>query len=96
MTMNKLIAEIDPNMHKIDITSSHPYKRLGYAWKEKELQYHSSHDWLIPVIRKVKALPNSADWDGWDRLNNQLLRCDEPKYLFRCLVEFIQWYNSIN
>lgn len=91
---NKLIAGIDPNMDKIDMLSNHPYKRLGYAWKEKELQYHLSWDWIMPVIRKAKAAPNSADWYGWDMLNTQLIKCDEPKYLFPCLVEFIQWYNE--
>lgn len=56
------------------------------------LKYHSSWDWLMPVIRKAKQSRNSAEW-GWNVLNLYLSRC-EIEYVFPEVVEFIKWHNQ--
>lgn len=47
------------------------YKRGGYnneIWRQNELKYHRSWDWLMPVIEKIKSLRpklpnfNVVDW----------------------------------
>jgi len=67
---------------------------VGDAMCVGELEYHISWDWLMPVIRKMKQQPNSAD-ASWELFNMYLLRC-EIKYVFEELVTLVEWHNKNN
>ena len=66
----------------------------------KKLEYHSSYDWLMPVLEKIQSLnyvyeicngacrikiPTDRGW--W-------LEETTIKSVFSAVVEFIKWYNS--
>lgn len=64
---NKLIAEFmgfrrtNDNDDELDGSSTERYKHwhlggLGY-FDDNDLKYHSSWEWLMPVIEKIEALP---------------------------------------
>lgn len=64
--------------------------------REVELKYHSSWDWLIPVLKKISETLYS-DFAGVVRDQWQMI--DTPtKYpmedVYTQAVEFIKWYNN--
>lgn len=59
------------------------------------IKYHSSWDWLIPVIRKAKMTLGSDGWNRWHTLNHELCRCEDPRDVFFLVVQFVEWYESI-
>lgn len=70
------------------------------AYKPAQMKYHSSWDWLMPVIKKIRtmnvlALPGGAS--GWikaaGKMNGALISIDLDK-AHKGVFEFIQWYNS--
>lgn len=104
---NKLIAEF----MGVKPCKKHPDKQCFLTIKDNKhsslqywhlLKYHSSWDWLIPVVKEVFSLEfNSVE--GFREYSN------EPNTLFNAyacglhsdrihvwkkLVEFIKWYNS--
>ena len=54
MNDNKLIAEfMGSNLNGLE------------SWQyEEELQYHTSWDWLMPVVEKIYQLDSNADFFG--------------------------------
>ena len=56
----------------------------------KQAQYHTSWDWLMPVL--IKCMQTGDDTDKWDHLYNVLseLNIDE---LYKAVVEFIKDHN---
>lgn len=97
---SKLIAELMGGGYK-DVTIAGqnvkrfylPNAHITEYINPDDLEYHESWDLLMPAIRKAKALPNSANYIGWERLNYYLLRC-EIKETFEELVLFAIWYNQ--
>lgn len=110
---NKLIAEFmgstilcDGSVHTCII-----YKKDGYKFPDgtngraslEKLEYHTSWDWLMPVIDKIASLGYIVE------------RIDHPKYVscriyraddkvdsckliindavYKSVIQFIQWYN---
>jgi hypothetical protein len=61
--------------------------------------YHSSWDWLIPVVHKIlfNTNLNGTNSDDWENLvkniQSALSNC-EITNLFDTTVEFINWYNK--
>lgn len=81
---NKLIAEF---MGALDFMNSmrfgdNPEKELGRYYDYSELKYHSSWDWIMPVLKVCKEI--DADTVLHD------LDIDEA---FLNVVEFIKEYN---
>jgi hypothetical protein len=84
--------------------------RLIHIWLGKSyetdvkiqiLKYHSSWDWLMPVVKKIRSLWNE------ETLDLQLLIEDsnaskishlrvwsELDSVYNAVIEFIQWYNN--
>ena len=53
--MNKVIAEF----MEYEITEMETYREFrkdGYLWYENEIKYHSSWDWLMPVVEKIESI----------------------------------------
>ena len=106
-TNNKLIAEF---------MGYHTYESNGYDMvrysdcNERTLQdthYHSSWDWLMPVVDKIKILVmeddsdelyNSEEWDNITHTLVQILFVDslhlEIKSVYQAVVEFIKDQNN--
>lgn len=69
------------------------------------LQYHSSWDWLMPVVEKIESLgfcvyiQNDACWikPGRPRLkysDSELSNEGKKEAVFKICFRFIQWYNK--
>ena len=89
MKDNKLIAEF-MGVDYVDIDT--------YLENNKELQYHTSWDWLMPVIHRIRDHVNVdmgfEEYDDWrenfkqiDPYNYSLEQC------YKAVVEFIKEYN---
>ena len=70
------------------------------AWMSKDrLEYHSSWDWIMPVVSKIRALLDK-DSDNykelksrWQPIANELQNFNLENVWF-CVVKFIEWQNS--
>jgi hypothetical protein len=84
MTDNKLIAEF-MGVDYVDIDT--------YLENNKELQYHTSWDWLMPVANEIikSRDEQNADWDLTDL--NYALCTTNIEYVYKAVVEFIKEYN---
>lgn len=101
---NKLIAEFmgyidngDPDGFLID-------PNTNYDVNVDELKFHSSWDWLMPVVEKIQSLRNDKDIDELDRIHITALEVsfkNLPKNgytkiedMWQAVIEFIKWYNE--
>jgi hypothetical protein len=84
MKDNKLIAEF-MGVDYVDIDT--------YLENNKELQYHTSWDWLMPVANEIikSRDEQNADWDLTDL--NYALCTTNIEYVYKAVVEFIKEYN---
>jgi len=75
------------------------------TWLEdnKELKYHSSWGWLMPVVEKIEGLGywvNRHDGDVYITNNNSDIIVPTPMseggkdMYYKAVVEFIKWYNE--
>ena len=99
MKDNKLIAEF----MGLQFSKGEYYRPLynsGDWIPENELQYHTSWDWLMPVIHRMRDHINVdmgfEEYDDWrenfkqiDPYNYSLEQC------YKAVVEFIKEYNRI-
>lgn len=67
-------------------------KGAGRKFEIKDLLYHESWDWLMPVVEKIAeyrmAYPTQADW---------VCDCKIVVYqriLWREVVKFVEWHND--
>lgn len=100
---NKLIAEFMDKEYYLLRTALHPEQ---YPYSDKDggyepLQYHTSWDWLMPVVERIAMIYNLADKD----MANELLEKDFMIWnykiagpgitaIWEAATEFIKWYNS--
>jgi hypothetical protein len=114
---NKLIAEFtgEWELRKPDL--SRAYKGEHYLHKDRqyiindiELKYHTSWDWLMPVVEKIRTLnPDKGKlWFEWEILfchcriwSNTKLEWKNNSgttinAVFESVTQFIQWYNQQN
>ena len=58
-----------------------------------DLQYHSSWDWLMPVVEKCYDTPSNGD--SIDNYMSKDSFCrNDIKAVYNAVVEFIKWYNE--
>lgn len=85
---NKLIGEF----------MNHPFikkwKRYNYKgeFPYKDLKYHSSWDWLMPVVEAIEML----HWNDRNNQFNPLLEFflqNEIEFVWNHVVKFLKWYN---
>tara|TARA_R100001594_G_scaffold49544_3_gene82477 strand:+ start:702 stop:992 length:291 start_codon:yes stop_codon:yes gene_type:complete len=82
MKDNKLIAEF-MGVDYVDIDT--------YLENNKELQYHTSWDWLMPVAEKCLTTDEPSDGQHYF-INDALLTCN-IEVVYDRVVEFIKEYN---
>ena len=84
---NKLIAEF--MLRDEDL-----YQYTGDNNKYKSCKYHSSWDWLMPVVEKITSIdyqyPCFHAWDLYGGIKNSLYNVD-IKETYKYVIEFIQW-----
>ena len=72
----------------------------GVSWvvgadDTKALKYHSSWDWLMPVVKKINTIAHEQelyDVAEYEQLADYLIGADIDN-TFRHVIEFIEWYN---
>lgn len=64
----------------------------SYSYASHELEYHSSWDWLMPVVEKIKLLTSTQN-EYYGRIINALFTVDINN-VYKAVVEFIKWYNQ--
>lgn len=83
-----------PNGELMTMTEGH----MGY----EELKYHSSWDWLIPVVEKIVSLgynvenvmtPNYKTCRIYGKVNNQSF-CVVKEEMYQAVIEFIKLYRN--
>lgn len=57
------------------------------------LKFHSSWDWLMPVIRKIRSLDPPHGWGYHNAICAALIETDIDT-TYKVVVEFIKWYNN--
>jgi|SRR6478609_6864985 len=85
---NKLIAEFEGYYTTDGKEWARSNKRLVDEYK-----YHSSWDWLMPVVEKIWQLQNSEyskEWEDFCRLKIH----ETIQKVYQAVVEFIKWYNN--
>lgn len=89
---NKLIAEFMG--YNVEFVNDERYFTLDdmlESLSDEELQYHSSWDWLRPVIEKIDSL-TMPDNIHLSIQGLNIFSSLEDVYL--AVVEFIKWYNN--
>jgi hypothetical protein len=77
---------------------------IGIGWcTDEHMQYHSSWDWLMPVVEKIEAIENSDDYEvdifgncceiGTND-NHSAVGKTKIEATWKAVVQFIQWYNQ--
>lgn len=54
-----------------------------------DFKYHSSWDWLMPVVQKINQLKPKNDF-----FYGQFVLKANIEKVYKSVVEFIKWYNS--
>jgi hypothetical protein len=110
---NKLIAGFmgfihrDSNVYKVP--EGEDLKYLAYHLNLNKMPYHTSWDWLMPVVEKIESLGydsrimgNNSDGgflcDFVDGDNNEAAcktnYTSKLEAVYAAVVAFIQWYNN--
>ena len=95
---NRLIAEfmgyeIYTSEYKLGRKVNPIFVKIGRTdFTLKQLKYHSSWDWLIPVLKKIKSL--DVDMSTWRMITHPLDY--DIEMVSKQSAEFIQWYNKNN
>jgi len=100
MKENKLIAEFmeleeSPKYNYDNIEKLKEYYIREYNSGEwylpEEMQYHTSWDWLMPVVKK--CLCTGDNTNEWDSLCEALTTCNDYE-VYQAVVGFINEYNK--
>lgn len=69
-----------------------PLYKLLEGNELKQLYFHSSWDWLMPVVEKIKNISIEQFYEK-KKVMNALYDVD-INILWQAVVEFIKWYNT--
>jgi hypothetical protein len=99
---NKLIAKF----RKIDTGRVlYPYHIEGEWLEDRDLEYHSSWKWLMPVVEEIESMGYIIEIAGCDyqiRVYGELeafifsygVETDKRTAIWMACCEFIEWYNE--
>ena len=100
MKDNKLIAEFMGNptiFNTIHDATLYQVKKQGnMAYHVDELQYHTSWDWLMPVIEKIQDIfvdNPELDWQLYDDIRLNVPYLDDT---YNAVLYAIKQYNNQN
>lgn len=92
---NKLIADfMGYKWPSTDLYSDKEVKEITHS-EIKKLNYHSSWDWLMPVIKKIENINHDSAVILEEQGKVLLLPIySEINKVWCAVVEFIKWYNE--
>lgn len=82
----------------------------AHLYREDEMQFHTSWDWLMPVVEKIEKFGYASSIEGGDSdegylcdfidINNMECSCasnytSKIEAVWRSVIQFIEWYNSL-
>ena len=74
--------------------SAEPDKKTFFRTGEEVYFYHTSWDWLMPVVQKCRLDgQNLVGIDNWSEIGSALNECNIDK-TYQAVVEFIKQYND--
>jgi|ERR1035437_5194925 hypothetical protein len=74
--------------------SEFPHKRYHLANTNSDLKFHSSWDWLMPVVQKICKLHRpSKEYFLMEELYQSCID-DSPIKVWKAVVKFIEWHNE--
>ena len=73
----------------LDVDSDH--ENAQHFYTPDEMKYHTSWDWLMPVVSKCREESNEED-SHWEAIYCSLEGCD-INVTYHAVVEFIKMYN---
>ena len=80
----------DANIHSVKGSEVLPNGTYS-VHRLNELKYHTSWDWLMPVVRK--CFQTGDDTHQWDNIMDTIFTCD-INIVYAQVVEFIKEYNQ--
>jgi len=93
---NKMIAEFLelPKCKRCTDCGGYDFDN-GIIWRPDQMEYHSSFDWLMPVVEKAVNTITFSTNEGHILISNLIMSIQsfDKKEIFDCLIEYIQWYN---
>ena len=90
---NKLIAEFMGYVYEDDRFFMEDSERVRlYEYLPHELRYHTSWDWLMPVVSKCREESNAED-SHWEAIYYSIEGCDID-VTYQAVVEFIKQHNK--
>jgi|688.fasta_scaffold855053_3 hypothetical protein len=93
---NKLIAEFMGMESFKDMLSTLNNGKINISIDiYEQAKYHSSWDWLMPVIEKIDEICG-IDLHEWDEYINNSLCSKSLNTTYSACIEFIKWYNKNN
>ena len=92
MKDSKLILEFMGIESINDKMRGHLYECPVTAEYVTELEYHTSWDWLMPVVSKCREESNAED-SHWEAVYYSLEGCDID-ITYKAVLEFIEDYNK--
>jgi len=101
---NRLIAEFMGAKYPHDFQKSYAVFRPvifgdmqgDYSCDDKDLRFHSSWDWLMPVVKKIfkiNMIPLDKSHPKF-LLQHSILTLNDINDVYTEVVNFIQWYNQ--
>ena len=73
------------------------YPELGTEGDFSYLKYHTSWDWLMPVVEKISQIEDDDfDMQIYNRYEyiTKLPITGSRELIYKAVVEFIKWYNK--
>lgn len=75
----------------LDVDANH--ENAQHFYKPNEMKYHSSWDWLMPVVERCYQCDFEEGGDLHMMLNDAIMTIN-IKEVYKVVVEFINWYNE--
>ena len=95
---NRLIAEF-MGIRSDDGKTSH--ESSEYYYEDCELEYHTSWDWLMPVVEKIESIGGQQVFINGSSCNiygerHETIKAygNKLESTYASVVEFIKWYNE--
>src|ERR1051326_3626131 len=65
-----------------------------YSFTLNELSYHTSWDWLMPVVEKISNMYREYAHIPAMMDLHELTLFNPIETVYKCVIQFIQWYNQ--
>lgn len=62
---------------------------------EEDMKYHLSYDWLIPPVNKALNIIHEKMLNEWENSFCNSFLSGDMSLLYKELVDFIKWYNTL-